>query len=482
MSNNEKRHIRTTAPRRASYLAAAIGLCAIPFGPANAVTNVVLFVADDLGWNDVGYHGSEIGTPTIDRLAAEGMVFDRFYVHPLCSPTRGALMTGRSPLRTGVLIPFEPWFSTGLPMREKLLPEYFGDAGYRTLAVGKWHLGPNHVMYHPQNRGFDHFYGHLGGFINHETHTIWRGVDWQRNGVTVHEEGYATDLIADEAVRLVQEHDAEVPLFLYVPFNAPHSPLQAPDEAVAEYGGIRDLDRRIYAAMVTEMDRAIARILAALDDAGLSDDTLVMFMSDNGGEETLGAHNGPFRNGKGRPWEGGIRVPALMWLPGELAAGSRYEGIVAVEDILPTFVAAAEIEAEWPQPLDGMNLWPALTSGEPVYDRTVVLARHNHEQYSIAYIDDGWKLVQMPGATPDAPAYSLFRIDEDPYEENDLAAERTDVLERLIDELEALSRAPIVGGDDPPIPTTTGLGGPMSLPPDRRSVNREPWAESARTD
>ena len=465
-----------------SQLAAAIGLLTLACVPAHAVTNVVLFVADDLGWNDVGYHGSEIRTPTLDRLAAQGMVFDRFYVHPLCSPTRGALMTGRSPLRTGVLIPFEPWFSTGLPLSEKLLPEYFKDAGYRTLAVGKWHLGPNHVMYHPYNRGFDHFYGHLGGFINHEMHTIWRGVDWQRNGVTVHEEGYATDLIADEAVRLVQEHDTETPLFLYVPFNAPHSPLQAPADAVAEYSDIRDLDRRIYAAMVTGMDGAIARVLAALDDAGLGDDTLVMFMSDNGGEENLGAHNGPFRNGKGRPWEGGIRVPALMWRPGELEAGSRYEGIIAVEDILPTFMAATEIDAEWPQALDGVNLWPALTSGEPVEDRTIVLARHNHEQYSIAYIDGGWKLVQMPGATPDAPAYSLFRIDEDPYEENDLAAERTDVLERLIGELEALPRAPVVGRDDPPIPTETGLGGPMSIPPDRRPVNREPWAESARTD
>ncbi len=480
MVNILNQHRRTH--RCASQFAALIGVLTFACLPAHAVTNVVLFVADDLGWNDVGYHGSEIRTPTLDRLAAEGVILDRFYVHPLCSPTRGALMTGRSPLRTGVLIPFEPWFSTGLPINEKLLPEYFSDAGYRTLAVGKWHLGPNHVMYHPYNRGFDHFYGHLGGFINHETHTIWRGVDWQRNGVTVHEDGYATDLIADEAVRLLQEHDAETPLFLYVPFNAPHSPLQAPADAVAEYSDIRDLDRRIFAAMVTEMDRAIARILAALDGAGLSDDTLVMFMSDNGGEETLGASNGPFRDGKGRPWEGGIHVPALMWLPGVLEAGSRYDGIIAVEDLLPTFMAATEIDAEWPQALDGMNLWPALTSGEPVEDRAIVLARHNHEQYSIGYFNGAWKLVQMPGETPDAPAYSLFRIDEDPYEENDLAAERPDILERLIGELDAIPRAPIVGGDDPPIPTATGLGGPMSIPPDQRPVNRAPWAESARTD
>lgn len=468
--------------RCANRLAAVIGVLTFACTPAHAVTNVVLFIADDLGWNDVGYHGSEIRTPTIDRLAAEGVILDRFYAHPVCSPTRSALMTGRSPLRTGVLIPFEPWFSTGLPLSEKLLPEYFGDAGYRTLAVGKWHLGPHHVLHHPQSRGFDHFYGHLGGFINHEMHTIWRGVDWQRNRSTVYEEGYATDLIADEAVRLVQEHDTEVPLFLYVAFNAPHSPLQAPADAIAEYDDIGDFDRRIFAAMVTELDRAIARVLAALDDAGLSDDTLVMFMSDNGGEETLGADNGPFRDMKGTPWEGGIRVPALLWLPGVLEAGSRYGGRVAVEDLLPTFMAAAEIEAEWPQPLDGMNLWPALTSGSTIEDRSIALARHNHEQYSIAYFSGDWKLVQTPGETPDAPRYALFRILEDPSEQNDLAAEQPDILERLIGELAALPRGPVVGMDDPPIPTATGLGGPMSIPPDRRPPNREPWAESARTD
>ena len=482
MPQTKSHQCGTTARACASYVAAAMSLFAIHCGPAHAVTNVVLFVADDLGWNDVGYHGSEIRTPTLDRLAAEGVVLGRFYAHPLCSPTRGALMTGRSPLKTGVLIPFEPWFSTGLPSSEKLLPEYYKEAGYQTFAVGKWHLGPNHVMYHPQNRGFDHYYGHLGGFINHELHTIWRGVDWQRNGTTVHEEGYATDLIADEAVRLIHERDTEAPLFLYVAFNAPHSPLQAPADAIAEYSGIRDLDRRIFAAMVTEMDRGIARVLAALDEEGLSDDTLVMFMSDNGGEENLGADNGPFRDGKGRPWEGGIHVPALMRLPGVLDAGSRYDGIVTVEDVLPTFMAATEVDAEWPQPLDGINLWPALSSGEAVEERAVVLARHNHQQYSIAYIDEEWKLVQLPDPATGMLRYSLFRIAEDPYEENDLAAERTDVFERLIGELDALPRAPVVGMDDTPIPTATGLGGPMSLPPDNRPPNRQPYAESARTD
>ncbi|MGI9262580.1 MAG: sulfatase-like hydrolase/transferase, partial [Woeseiaceae bacterium] len=230
---------------------------------AHAVPNLVIFIADDMGWGDVGYHGSEIRTPSIDRLAAEGVALERFYAHPACSPTRGALMTGRSPLQTGVLIPFEPWFSSGLPLKEKLLPEYLKDVGYQTFAVGKWHLGPNRLAYHPTSRGFDHFYGHLGGFINYVQHTYWRGVDWQRNGKTVVEDGYSTNLIADEAISLIKSRDKDEPLFLYVAFNAPHSPLQAPLSAVAEYADISDLNRRTYAAMVSEMDRGIGRVLSA---------------------------------------------------------------------------------------------------------------------------------------------------------------------------------------------------------------------------
>jgi arylsulfatase A-like enzyme len=235
---------------------------------SDAATNLVLFVADDMGWGDVGYHDSEIRTPNIDRLAAEGMRLERFYVHPLCSPTRGALMTGRSPLTTGLLLPTEPWYSSGLPVGEKLLPEYLKDAGYQTFAVGKWHLGPNRLRYHPQNRGFDHFYGHLGGFINYDLHTIWRGVDWQRNGRTVVEDGYSTHLITDEAVRLIKARDKDAPMFLYVTFNAPHSPLQAPESATAGYAELDDMNRRIYAAMVTEMDRGIGQVLATLESEG----------------------------------------------------------------------------------------------------------------------------------------------------------------------------------------------------------------------
>ncbi|MDX2460123.1 MAG: arylsulfatase [Gammaproteobacteria bacterium] len=444
-----------------------------------AATNLVFLVADDMGWGDVGYHDSEIRTPTIDQLASQGTRLERFYAHPLCSPTRGALMTGRSPLTTGVLMPFEPWFTTGLPLTEKLLPQYLKDAGYQTFAVGKWHLGPNHLSYHPLNRGFDHYYGHLGGFINYDLHTIWRGVDWQRNGQTLIEEGYSTHLITNEAVRLIKNRDKDVPMFLYVTFNAPHSPLQAPEHAVAEYADIEDSDRRTYAAMVTEMDRGIGQILATLDDEGLGENTLVIFMSDYGGAPPLGASNGELRGGKGSTWEGGIRVPALMRLPGRLQAGKSHDEMMSVEDILPTVLGALDMSPDWENPLDGSNQWPAIADGRDPEDRVRILVNHNRRDYSIALFSEDWKLVRMQDRDSGQTQVHLFRIDEDPYEKNDLASEYPDVVEQLLSEFQSVHKAPIVGLDDPPIPTRTGLGGPASLVPDDRPPNKEPYAESA---
>lgn len=458
----------------------AVFIAVTTFCPnSHAATNLVVFVADDLGWGDVGYHDSEIRTPSIDRLAAEGVALERFYAHPVCSPSRGALMTGRSPLTTGVLVPFEPWFSTGLPLDEKLLPEYLKDAGYQTFAVGKWHLGPNRLTYHPTSRGFDHYYGHLGGFINYNQHTYWRGIDWQRNGKTVFEEGYSTRLIADEAVRLITSRDKDAPMFLYVTFNAPHSPLQAPLSAVAEYAGIDDLNRRTYAAMVSEMDRGIGRVLSTLEQEGVGDDTLVLFMSDNGGSTRLGASNGALRGGKASTWEGGIRVPAVVRWPDRISAASKFDEMIIVEDVLPTLLAALEIQPDWANPLDGANQWPAITQGQVTENRLRVLAMHDREQYRAAVFEGEWKLVQMNNPEGGQLQPQLFRIAEDPYEQNDVAADHPDIVQQLLAKVAAANNAPIVGIDDSPVPTRLGLGGPASAIPDNRPPNKEPYAESA---
>lgn len=173
-----------------------------PTGGSTA-PNIVLILADDLGWNDVGYHGSEIRTPNIDRIAREGVELDRFYVYPSCTPTRAALLTGQSSLSTGMTSPLPGFAAAGLPLDRTLLPERLRDAGYQTFMVGKWHLGASTPEYFPHNRGFDHFYGHLGGLLDYFEHSVLGAIDWQRNGVTVREEGYTTELITAEAVKLV---------------------------------------------------------------------------------------------------------------------------------------------------------------------------------------------------------------------------------------------------------------------------------------
>jgi arylsulfatase A-like enzyme len=442
--------------------------------------NVVMFIADDLGWADVGYQGSEIRTPSIDSLAANGVTLNRFYAHPVCSPTRGAIMTGRSPLNTGVMTPFEPWYELGTPLDEKLMPQYFKDAGYQTFALGKWHLGPNHTNQYPQNRGFDHFYGHLNGFLNYNLHTIWRSVDWQRNGETVVEEGYTTHLIADEAVRLIESRDKTKPMFLYVSFNAPHTPLQAPEEAIAEYADIEDPNRRTYAAMVTEMDTAIGRIRAAIEAENIAKNTLVLFMSDNGGNAELGASNTPLRGGKGFVWEGGIRVPAAIYWPGKLQAGTTYDGRVTVEDLLPTFAAAAGFELDAPKPLDGRDVWPGISGGAETTDRDAVMVAYEREHYQLAYFSEHWKLVQTNDRGQD-PQYYLFDVRNDSIEQADLSGELPVVFARLKAELDALPKAQAVTFGQRR-PDRNQPGSPRAIAADDRPADKPPYTETARTD
>jgi arylsulfatase B len=449
---------------------------------ASAAEHLVVIIADDLGWGDVGYHGSEISTPTIDMLAAEGVRLERFYVHPVCSTTRGALLTGRSPIRTGVLMPFEPWYADGPPLSEVFMPVYLKEAGFQTFAIGKWHLGPNRSSFHPQARGFDHFYGHLGGFINYDLHTIWRGIDWQRNGQTVTEDGYSTKLITDEAVRLIQTRDERARMFLYLSYNAPHSPLQAPQDAIEQYRDLEAEERRIFAAMVSEMDRGIERVLSTLDDEGILDETLVLFMSDNGGNPNLGASNGQLRGQKAMTWEGGIRVPAVLWSAEDLPSGSAFDQILSVEDLLPTLFEGLGLSFAFEIPIDGINMWPAINGRGQAPERVRVLTWHNRSDYLSAVFEGEWKLVKMPNEQSGQLESYLFRISEDPYEQNDLAAQYPEVVSRLEVRLSDFPRAPIIGLNDEPVPTITGLGGPASPMPDNSPPDREPYAESAVQD
>ncbi len=430
--------------------------------------NVLLIVADDLGWADVGFHGGPIDTPALDRLAAEGVELRRFYATPICSPSRAALMTGRDPMRLGVAYAtIMPWSNVGVHPQERFMPQAFKEAGYQTAVIGKWHLGHAQQTYHPNARGFDHFYGHLHTEVGYfPPFASQGGKDFQRNGQSVDEEGYETDLLADEAVRWLQARDAGRPFFLYLPFLAPHTPLQAPDALIEKYRGLdddseksrsrsdstqllatltfQDSARGLYAAVVDAMDQAIGRVLAALEEAGVADNTIVWFLSDNGGATyaTGGATNYPLRGGKGSAFEGGIRVPAVVRWPDRLASGQQLSSILTVMDLYPTLAAMAGVPVNGGLRLDGRDL-SKVVAGEAAQrlDEFVFFTAETpiRGRFSLTAFDEDWKLVQeiQQGLLAAQVTNHLFKIAEDPYERNNLAAEHPD---RVADMAEAIRR------------------------------------------
>lgn len=425
--------------------------------------NIVILLADDLGWNDVGYHGAPIETPHIDALAREGVELDRFYSQPICTPTRAALLTGRSPLRSGLVFGvIREWDYFGLPAGERLLSETLREAGYQTAIVGKWHLGHAHEGHTPNRRGFDHYYGHLLGDIDYYTHSRYGGIDWQRNGETLHEEGYSTDLLGAEAARVIANRDPKKPLFLYVPFNAPHSPMQAPKalierysklssepnlrahaefiEGVADRLGISaeaaagivdppgDAPRAVFAAMVHSLDLAIGRVLGALDEAGIADDTLVLFMSDNGGHVSLGSSNAPLRGEKSTVFEGGIRVPAAVRWPRGLRGERKVVQAIAAQDVFPTLLAAAGVEVGSASTLDGVDRWPQIRGAAPVAPGEIFFGVNGVAGRQEALRFDRWKLVRSLGFEGDPTTVLLFDVERDPLEQSDRASEEPELV------------------------------------------------------
>lgn len=387
--------------------------------------NIVFLLADDLGFKDVGYHGGAIETPSIDKLAAEGTRLDQFYVQPVCSPTRSSLMTGRYPMRYGLQVGVvRPWAQHGLPLEERTLAQALKEAGYTTAVCGKWHLGHLDERYLPTARGFDHQYGHYNGALDYFTHIRDKGLDWSRDDKPLREEGYTTDLIGDESVRLIEQHNVSRPLFLYVPFNAPHSPFQAPQSYLDMYKHIKAPNKRAFAAMVTCMDDAIGRIVAALDKRGLRRNTLIFFCSDNGGVGNV-SDNGLLRGQKAQLYEGGIRVPAIAVWPGVLKAGAVVREPLHLVDMYPTLLKLASGSLEQPLPLDGNDAWPTIAEGKPSPHEEILL---NVTPYNGAIRCGDWKLIHNGrlGANytdpkPSEDTFELFNLADDPYEKNDLS-------------------------------------------------------------
>ena len=425
--------------------------------------NILVMVADDLGWADVGYHGGDIDTPSLDLLAEQGVQLNRFYTTPICSPTRAALMTGRDPIRLGVAYGvILPWDNIGVHPDEHFMPQSFQGAGYQTAMVGKWHLGHAQMTYHPNNRGFDHFYGHLHTEVGfYPPFANQGGKDFQLNGVSIDDDGYETYLLADEASRYIRERDKNRPFFMYMPFIAPHTPLDAPEELQEKYKDIdtdlpparsRQTDdtrrmatmmlqpsaRPMYAAVVDAMDQAIGRVLQTLEEEGIADNTIVLFFSDNGGAAYSygGANNAPLRGGKGETFEGGIRVVSLLRWPAMLGSGKQFDQIMSVMDVFPTLAAAAGIEAGSTFELDGRNMWPAIAQGEAVpLEKPLMFASEIpiYGSFKFTAFDESWKLVQEVEQEQLSVTVTnyLFDISKDPNEYNNLASAYPEVVEQL---------------------------------------------------
>lgn len=344
-------------------LGALIAL-SVPLTAAEKQPNIVFFLVDDLGYADVGFNGGkDIKTPNIDKLAREGTILASHYVQPVCSPTRSALMTGRYPTHTGVYTVVRPHASWGLPLEERTLPYALKEAGYETAITGKWHLGEFEPAYTPNARGFDHQYGHYFGMIDYYTHLRGSSHDWYRDGKEVKEEGYSTHLITAEACRIIQQKDKAKPLFLYVPFNGVHSPYQVPETYLQPYADLK-ANRRSLAGMLAAVDEAIGKITTTLEEAGLRENTLILFSSDNGGPAPgKVSDNGPLRAGKGTIYEGGVRVCAFANWPGHIPAGAINQEPMHAVDWFPTLVKLAGGSLEQKLPLDGRDVWPMLTQG-----------------------------------------------------------------------------------------------------------------------
>ncbi|MFO1140969.1 MAG: arylsulfatase [Amaricoccus sp.] len=477
----------TAHTRLAALLCAAVlALAGALKAPASAQDaprpNILYIVADDLGWKDVGFHGSDIRTPNIDALAASGARLEQYYAEPMCTPTRAAIMTGRYPMRYGLQTGVIPQgHSYGLATDEWLLPQALKEAGYETAIVGKWHLGHADPKYWPRQRGFDHQYGPLIGEIDYFTHKVDDRVDWYRDNEEVVEEGYSTTLLGNEAVKLVEGHDPSVPLFLYLAFNAVHTPYQAPQEYLDRYPDIADPSRRAYAAAATAMDDQIGRVVAALRDKGMLENTLIVFQSDNGGTRdpafagaitdmskvVLPADNGPYREGKGTVYEGGTRVVAFANWPDHIPQGTVVDGMIHTVDMFPTLVGLAGGSLANSKPLDGVDVWPTISEGKPS-PRTELV--YNIEPQRAGIREGDWKLIWK---TMLPQSVELYNIAEDPSETKNLAADhpaKVAELQKRADELASGAEQPILLQIEIK-KMLDGLHLPPSLPPTLDSLD-----------
>jgi arylsulfatase A-like enzyme len=405
-----------------------------------AKPNVLLIVADDLGYNDVGFQGGkEIPTPNLDELAAQSLRCTNGYVsHPFCSPTRAGILTGRYQHRFGhennpAWLPEDT--IAGLPLTETTFPQVMKQAGYTTGAVGKWHLGA-HPQFHPNRRGFDEYFGALGGghqYFPGDKGGVEYTIPLNRNGQEEAHTKYLTEQFGDEAAAFVGRHAGEEkPWMLYLAFNAPHTPLQAPSKWLGQFAHISDKNRQIYAAMVAALDEAVGQVLKKLEETKQRENTMIFFVSDNGGPN-LAAKSGsnftdntPLRGAKGAVYEGGMRVPFLVSWPAMIQPGV-YEPPVIALDFLPTSLAAANEAGLTPKNLDGVNLLPFVCGERTSTPHDTLFWRSGGPGGNNAVRRGHWKLVRLGQAEPE-----LYDLGTDIGETKNLAAAHPEIVQDLV--------------------------------------------------
>jgi len=394
--------------------------------------NFVIIMADDLGYGDLSCYDGWIETPQIDKLAAEGMRFTDFHSSGnVCSPTRAGLMTGRYQQRAGIpgvvyADSSRPVHYHGLQPREVTFAEQLKEAGYATAIFGKWHLGYL-KKYNPIHHGFDEFRGYVSGNVDFFSHVDQSGnYDWWHGDEQVEEDGYVTHLITTHAVDFIKEHKDE-PFCLYLPHEAPHYPYQGPNDKPErsvdgkfQTTGGRSDKREAYREMVVEMDRGVGQVVAALEAAGIAQNTLVWFFSDNGATR-LGS-NGELRGTKGTNWEGGHRVPSIAWWPGKIEPAEVTDQLAITLDVMPTVLDLADVAQPKDRDLDGVSLAPLLLEDKPIGERQLVWN-------GVAMRDGSWKLVTNARGLKKGPA--LYNLEKDIGEEQDVSKQHSERVERM---------------------------------------------------
>jgi arylsulfatase A-like enzyme len=376
--------------------------------------NIVFILADDLGWNDVGFHGSEIATPNIDRLAEEGVILDNYYVQPMCTPTRGALLTGKYPIHTGlqhyVIAGSEPY---GLPLTETTMAQHLKALGYSTHIVGKWHLGFYQKECLPENRGFDSHLGYYLGVGDYLKHTSvdggYSGYDFHKNGQALWNQTdiYSTEIFTDQANKIIREHDQSKPLFLYLAHQAVHAgneddPIQAPQRYVDRFPNIKDPQRRKFAGVASALDDSVGAVYQALEESGMLNNTLIIFSTDNGGpsngDEDNPASNWPLRGTKMTVWQGGVRGAAFVHSPLLNKQGYVNSNLMHVVDWLPTIYNLAGGNLTNLPNIDGLDQWDVL-SNNAATNRQEVLVNIDPVFKNEAIIVGDYKIVSgvVPG-------------------------------------------------------------------------------------